>query len=345
MSDSSARQGRRFGYRWRLPCALAAVLVCGCQTGRDAKPGGSPGADGTQVARSEVERGPVRLVVEAAPKRASLSDEPTLTLTIESQRGAKVRKPPFGESLGDFAIRDFREPLPEIRGDREIIRQVYTLEPMRAGRLAIQPISVTFIDGRPGGDGEEHSVESEPLAIEVTTVLGEEAPSLDDLAGLEGPVDLPRRSSAGFWLAAAGALLAGLAAAVLLWRVRRKGEAPEEIARSPQELAYLELEQLLEQGWQEKDVKLFYVGLTGIVRRYIERTTGVHAPEQTTEEFLREVGEGEVFVSGERDRLRAFLESADLVKFAAHQPGASDVEQTFRRAKAFIGLEDQETAA
>jgi hypothetical protein len=36
--------------------------------------------------------------------------------------------------------------------------------------------------------------------------------------------------------------------------------------------------------------------------------------------------------------LKDFLESADLVKFAAHQPMFSDVEESFRRAKVFVGL-------
>jgi hypothetical protein len=71
----------------------------------------------------------------------------------------------------------------------------------------------------------------------------------------------------------------------------------------------------------------------------------VHAPEQTTEEFLREVGEGDVFPAEERERLQSFLESADLVKFAAHLPETDDVKQTFRRAKIFIGLEGQEEEA
>jgi hypothetical protein len=67
--------------------AAALLCACGCRTGRDAKPGGSSDAGGPPAVRSEVERGPVRLVVEAAPKLARLSDEPTLTLMIESQRG------------------------------------------------------------------------------------------------------------------------------------------------------------------------------------------------------------------------------------------------------------------
>ena len=40
-----------------------------------------------------------------------------------------------------------------------------------------------------------------------------------------------------------------------------------------------------------EEFALYYMELTAVVRRYIERTTGVRAPEQTTEEFLHEVGE------------------------------------------------------
>ena len=36
-------------------------------------------------------------------------------------------------------------------------------------------------------------------------------------------------------------------------------------------------------------VKEFYLRLTGIVRQYVEDTTGIRAPEQTTEEFLRDM--------------------------------------------------------
>ena len=84
------------------------------------------------------------------------------------------------------------------------------------------------------------------------------------------------------------------------------------------------------------------------MRRYIERSTGVSAPEQTTEEFLREIVQDAVFADQDQQRLQQFLESADLVKFAALEPAASDIEASFERAKEFIRLqreEPQEVAA
>lgn len=318
---------------------LSAIFV-GCTPSENDGTANSKPKD----AHTEVEKGPVRVTVEVEPHPVRLSDEPKMTLTIDYQRGVKVDKPPFGEAVGDsLVILDFREPLPETKDDREIIRQIYTLEPTRTGQLQIDPVVVSFSDERSEGDGRPHTVETEALTIQVTSIIADEAPSLDDLEEIQGPVALPKpRSGALLWIVVACPCL--LLAGLTIWlALRRKASQPERVL-SPQELAYLELQQIIEAELSERDVKAFYVELTGVVRRYIERTTGIHAPEQTTEEFLREIGAGDVFSDVDRERLRSFLEAADLVKFAAHEPSAHDVEESFRRAKIFIGLESQEAA-
>lgn len=297
-----------------------------------------------KVAKTQIERGPVKVMVEVRPAPARLSDEPKLTLLIEHQQGVTVEKLPFGEAIGDFVIRDFHEPIPETKGDRQILRQVYTLEPTRSGTLRIDPVRVTFTDSRSDGDGKTHTVETEPVEVEITSVLESGASSLEDLQGMLGPQQLPpRRSNAYFWLMAS--VLIAIFTVAVVWIVRRRRQPDEEKQLTPQEMAYLELEKLLNENLGEADVKLFYVRLTGIVRHYIERTTNVHAPEQTTEEFLREIGDRNLFSRDDESRLKAFLESADIVKFAAHQPTAGDVEQAFERAKIFVGLESQQVAA
>jgi hypothetical protein len=125
----------------------------------------------------------------------------------------------------------------------------------------------------------------------------------------------------------------------------RRQASEADVPLSPKELAWLELERLVQQNLAQKDVKLFYVELTGVIRRYIERSTGVRAPEQTTEEFLSQISRHTSFAAEESDRLKAFLESADLVKFAAQEPRAEDIEEAFERAKVFIGLKTTEVAA
>ena len=329
---------------WRKRVLVIAALgAFGCGRGEQlADKGESASADATP-ARSEIERGPVRVTVEVEPSKARLSDEPTLTLTIDHERGVTVRKPPFGEALGDFVIRDFREPLPEVKGDREIVRQIYTLEPTRVGPNAIAPVVVSFTDTRPNGDGKEHVIETEAVTVEIASMVEGNAPSLLELRPAEGPTPLPAEGPSTLTWLALVIVVIGAFAAIVWWRMRR-GRRSAERSLTPHELAYLELQRLIERDLARSDVKAYYVELTGIVRRYIERTTGIDAPDRTTEEFLREVGDGAAFEGQERARLGDFLESADLVKFAAHQPRKEDIERSFRRAKVFIGLEREEEA-
>jgi len=330
--------------RMTVPAAAMLVLL-GCANDSE-KPAGPSAEQDAHVARSEAELGPVRVTVEVEPAEARLSDEPTLTLVIDYARGVTVRKPPFGESLGEFVIRDFREPLPRMEADREILEQIYTLEPTRTGELAIYPISVTFTDTRPDGDGKQYTVQTEGLTVKIASVLESDVPSLADLRPVAGPVELPRSEGPGAWWPVVLLAVAVCAGGAFAWWWRRRRRKTEEAQPlSPRELAYLELERLLQEDLPHRDVKLFYVELTAVVRRYIERTTGIHAPEQTTEEFLRQISGTPGFSPEESGRLKYFLESADLVKFAAHQPPTEDIEESFQRAKMFIGLEQLEVAA
>jgi hypothetical protein len=292
-----------------------------------------------------VENGPVKLTAEVQPAPARLSDESVLTLTIDSERGVEVEKPPFGDELGDFKIRDSHEPPPKTREGREIAVRIITLEPTAAGKLTIDPISVTFRDKRPGAEGKPQSLATKPLTVEITSAYAKETPSLSDLHAAANPLALSGRIPSWIWAILAAAIVLAIAV-VILWRRRKRERAAASVVLSPEELARRELDKLAASGWMETDVKLYFVEVTAIVRRYIERTTGIRAPEQTTEEFLREMKQvGNV--CGARfsvSALEDFLESADLVKFAAYEPRREDIHESFHRAEAFIGLVERDPA-
>ncbi len=309
------------------------LLASGC--GRQPAPTVTP-SDNSAV-RSEKVLGPVSLTVELSSGSIRLSDEPELTLTIRVEPGAEVVKPPFGESIGEFLIRDFHEPLPRMDGDVEILRQIYTLEPTHAGTLTIAPIAVAFRDA---GESDERVIESEALSVEVSTVVGDTAPSLADLKPPADPIELPSEGPPfRLWGPLVGVLLA---VGGLVWYRKRRRALIKEPPPTPRELAQLELDQIIKRRLAETDVKVFYVELTGVVRRYIERSTGVRAPEQTTEEFLRETLKKTLFEDAEQRRLQQFLESADLVKFAGHQPAEGDVDVSIQRAREFTQLDTVE---
>lgn len=293
-----------------------------------------------EVLRSETERGPVKVAIEISPKEPRLSDEPTLTLTVTAEDGVEVEMPPFGQSLGQFIIRDFHEPIPATSDGDQVLQQVYTLEPTLAGRVSVDPITVRFTDNRAAGDGKEHVIETEAVAMNVATMIESEAPSLNDLRPVAAPVDIPdpSRTSSLVYIAAGIAILI---AALLLFRRLFKRKGPQEPELTPQQLAWREFQDLLSSKLSETDLKEYFVELTAVVRRYIERTTGVNAPDQTTEEFLREINRQKLFGSEVNMRLEAFLESADLVKFAGLQPDEDAVKQSTQRAKQFIDLQPE----
>ncbi|MCR9199818.1 MAG: BatD family protein [Planctomycetaceae bacterium] len=322
-----------------LPCALMLLALLGCRSssdeGEDAPAtDSSPGAG--QVLTSKTERGPLTVELELSPEKPQLSDEPRLTVTVTAADGVVVTMPPFGRAMGEFVIRDFYEPPPQTRNGDQVLRQVYTLEPQVAGTLLLQPMTVTFTDNRQQGDGKSHEVTTEPLKVEVSTMFGENVPSLLDLQPAEQPVALPEPVDYKAWGWGAGGAVVLLG---LLWfGLRRWKQERPVVVRSPHELATEELNELLASGLSSTDVKEFFVQLTKVVRRFIERSTGVKAPEQTTEEFLREVSTTTVFSETDRTRLSGFLVSADLVKFAGFQPEAEAIADSTKRAEEFINL-------
>ena len=86
---------------------------------------------------------------------------------------------------------------------------------------------------------------------------------------------------------------------------------------SPIERAWVELDRLLKKGLPGRGrYKDFYVELTMVVRRYVQRKYGIKAPHLTTEEFFAELSKSNNQSIEQSNSLRQFLESADLVKFA-----------------------------
>lgn len=125
-------------------------------------------------------------------------------------------------------------------------------------------------------------------------------------------------------LAAVGLLVAG-GWALVRYLVRRV----KEHRMSPIERAWVELDRLLKKGLPGRGrYKDFYVELTMVVRRYIQRKYGIKAPHLTTEEFLREAKPS--------DELRRFLESADLVKFAGVEATPDMADAATESARGYL---------
>ena len=81
------------------------------------------------------------------------------------------------------------------------------------------------------------------------------------------------------------------------------------------------------------------------MRRYIERSHGIRAPEQTTEEFLAAAKAHPRFTPEVIAKLADFLRSADLVKFAGVGSSSSVAEEAVRTARAYIERDAESLSA
>jgi hypothetical protein len=317
-----------------LTLTTLAFAGCGLTGGNDA---GSSASD--DAIERTAEKGPVKLSVRVQPRQPRLSDLVEMEVTVEAQPDVEIKPPAFGQAVGDFLIRDYSERPREV-GAANVRRFRYQLEPAHAGKHLIRSVSIEFVDRRAGseGHGERALIETDPLEVNVTSELGDEAPSLANLEPMLPPQDVPGVSHTGWLVALAGT---GLLAIVVIfaWRRRRQRVvAPRRL--TPEEIAHAALAALLEENLPLRGlVKEFYLRLTGIVRQYIEDTTGIRAPEQTTEEFLRDIRSRDVFSPERSVRLAEFLEAADMVKYAGQEPEKDQIDEAILRAREFVAAE------
>jgi hypothetical protein len=288
---------------------------------------------------SIAEKGPVRLIVRVTPSKPRLSDLVDMNVEVESQPNVEVKPPTFGDAVGDFLVRDYRERSPDGTAHSAVKKRVfhYRLEPVSSGKHLIRSVTIEFTDNREASEskGKAAFVESEPIEIQVTSEFGDQTPDLGNLDPMLPPV-LMDRSWSWWWLALASPVIAAVIACIAYRRNRLRPE-PSIRQATPEEIAQAALEQLLRENLPAAGLfKEFYVRLTGLVRCYIEGTTGLKAPEQTTEEFLREMRTKEVFSAERSLKLKEFLEAADMVKYAGMQPGEEQIELSVLRAREFV---------
>ncbi len=328
------------GARVRLGRSFVAVLVAMALVGGCAPEAGAPDeeVDATGPVVKTAERGPVVMTVTVDKGEITLAERLRLTVVVTAEEGVDIEMPRFGDRMTDFAIRDFREASAEpFEGGRRWTQE-YDLDVFLSGDYTIPEMTAMFVDARGGEDERiEAGVTTDEFMVTVTSLMeGEFDPTA--YRDIKGPVELPRdRTWAWAWWVGGG--IAGTAAFVLLivWLVRRSRRAAPEIVIPAHEWAFDQLQALIEEQLVENGmVHEFYFRLSMIVREYIERRFDLTAAEWTTEEFLVEVQRSLKLPVEYRGMLGNFLIACDRVKFAMHEPRATEIEQAFNAARDFV---------
>lgn len=155
-----------------------------------------------------------------------------------------------------------------------------------------------------------------------------------DISDIVGPIKA--RPRLWPWLLAA-ALIAGAGYGWKRWKVRRvspDGASIPNTEMPPEEVAAQAISALRASGLWESDQAAYYLGLTDILRAYLEARYGEPVTAMTSvevERFVKARAQN-LQIGGE---VRELLGRADLVKFAKARPGA---EEGPRDADLALGL-------
>jgi hypothetical protein len=256
-----------------------------------------------------VEKNGVELKVESETTQIDPARSVFLTMTMKAGQGVKVVAPDLRPRVRGFSLAEDFEEEPKTGADGRVTTVVnWRLVPEPcAAEYKVAPFVVGVRTAKGAADFYAGPIRFEAPAAREPVTGGMEA----DPKKVLPPLSWKLVGYVALAIVLAAAVLVGL-----IWLVKYVARRVKEHRMSPIERAWVELDRLLKKGLPARGkYKDFYVELTMVVRRYVQRKYGIHAPNLTTEEFFAEASKPEHKLNS-AEALKQFLESADMVKFA-----------------------------
>ena len=273
---------------------------------------------------------PVDVSVTLSPPVIPFHRQAEYTITVEAPADVDVKFPQMVKKFGGLEVSDLRHNTQPLKNNRRRISETYVLDPILIGVYKIYPAEVKW------GDNEGITVPSP--ALRVRDLTDEEKQDVDKFADIDGPI--PVKSALAkywrIWVAVAALVLLATAVSWFLYR-RRQRRIQQEPPPLPWEVAYQRLRELDERQLPKAGkYETYYVDLSAILRYYIEDRFSLHAPEQTTQEFLAAATGVRLFTDEQQKLLSQFLRHSDYVKFAQYVPSINEMDRCFAFVLQFV---------
>ncbi len=301
------KPGSRFSL---LRAGLCGFLLASTLTGAQQEPAVSAKADRSRITVGDVIR---------------------YTVTLSAGDGVQVDLPQETDEIGDFEVRSYQATGPVTEDGKSVWTFEYSLSIFSTGEFKIPPFSLTY---QSGDEAQKSEVSSEAIALVIESVKPDDA---EDILDIKAPVAIPRSWwSLWPWFVIAAGLIALGALGFLWYRRRDRSEeavaAPKQVQLSPHEEAYRALRELRDSGLLEQQmIKLYYIKISEIIRRYIGRRFQVEAMELTSTEVLDRLRGAKIEVDAYR-LFQEFFSLCDLVKFAKYRPSEAQHGQVMKIA-------------
>lgn len=299
---------------------MVAVLLVLAQAAAAAAPSPAPTAPG-----------PVSVVATASKSEVTVGETFAIELSATGPSGTTYTF--AGEAQAESF--ELRTPPPGPKGaaaPAEPGTHRYEAAVFAVGDAEIPPIPVRYTLP----DGTQGEASSGPVPLKVVSLLPKN-PQEQKLADIRGPLSVG--VGPAFWVALAAAL--ALLAALVAWLARRRRRSPAARAVPVPEVppdveALRALDALAASGLLgREEYRPFYIRLTEVAKRYLERRLGAPILEMTTAEtlsFLRSHAHGGDLVPAVRD----LAEAADRIKFAKGRGLAEEAERHLGAVRALV---------
>ncbi len=262
----------------------------------------------------ELHGGAVTVTFEGDAEVLSLGADYTATLTAVAPAGYEVDLPAIDELRGrfqGFALAEgyAREPRTLPDGSVAYSTRWRLAADPSAERFRLAPFAFT---ARDASGAEIGSFATQPVLFPLASLPSADGSPEVPLKKFFTP---PTPRAVLKWILRL--LGAAVLVALVLFVADRLRRAARLRRMTPSERALAELAALLDRRLPQRGLfKDYYVELTHVVRRYIERAHAIRAPRLTTEEFLAAAKRHPHFTPESLQGLSDFLHSADMVKFA-----------------------------
>lgn len=286
--------------------------------------------------------GIVEVEATASKAEVTIGESFTVDVAVAAPDGTRLEFPPEITAEG-YELRPWVAPSPSPGVAPEAIPaniRRYQAAVFQLGEASVGPVTVKY----QLPDGTVGEASSEALTLKVKSLLPKDTEE-QKLADIKGPFSLGIGTA--FW----GALgvLALLLAALVVYLLRRRGRPAFLPARvvpavDPATEARLALEALVRSGELARaDYRSFYIALSAIAKRYLERRLEAPVMEMTTAEmvaFLRQSEKG----TGLATPMRDLANAADQIKFAKGVGQEAEAERHIGAVRSLIAILEERFA-
>ncbi len=281
----------------------------------------------------ELTEGGVRFTLEAPDEPVDFGRNVAVSVTAVAPAGVEVELPDLKPRLRGFASAEALVDEPVTGRAGEVTKSAEWKLVPEPGQTDFKIAPFLVRATRNGADASF-------IAGPVFFAAPADGPLADGSMSVSPEKDEPRLTlkRVGRWLLRTLLVLLFVVLPLVLL-VRYLSRRVKEHRMRPIDRAWAELGRLVARRLPDRGkYKDFYIELTMVVRRYVQRKYGIRAPHLTTEEFLREIlSSSAVGILGSRyERMRVFLESADLVKFAGVKATPELAADAVEKARGYL---------